>query len=143
MKYEIIRKHMILETAEVNSLKFAHYWKQNLVMTPYLFNKKQVGMLVKSDFWDYWRMWQLFKLYKHGYRISCNKRRASNQRRIFGYYFFFFFFFFDAHLVLWNLAKITTQSQKEKKSFSIAFRTHIKVALPIILKPLGKFWTCV
>ena len=58
-------------------------------------------------------------------------------------WFFFFVFFFDAHLVLWNLAKITTQSQKEKKSFSIAFRTHIKVALPIILKPLGKYWACV
>ena len=42
MKYEIIRKLMVLETVEVNLLKSAHYYqKQNLQMIPYLFNRFQ------------------------------------------------------------------------------------------------------
>ena len=40
MKYEIIRKPMVIEIVEVNLLKYAHYYqKQNLQMMPYLFNK--------------------------------------------------------------------------------------------------------
>ena len=36
MKYEIIRKPMVIERVEVNLLKSAHYYqKQNLQMMPY------------------------------------------------------------------------------------------------------------
>ena len=41
MKYKINRKPMNVERVEVNSLKSACYWKQNLEMIPYLFNKFQ------------------------------------------------------------------------------------------------------
>ena len=39
----IIRKHMVTERVEVNSLRSEHYYqKQNLEMTPYLFSKFQI-----------------------------------------------------------------------------------------------------
>ena len=42
MKYEMIRKPMILERVEVNLLKSAHdYVRQNLYMIPFLCNEFQ------------------------------------------------------------------------------------------------------
>ena len=46
MKYEIIRKPLVIERVKVISLKSEHYYKlENLEMIP----KKQMGRLVKPD----------------------------------------------------------------------------------------------
>ena len=61
-------------------------------------------------------------------------------------WFFFFFWCSPCALKFRQNNNSISESQlnnSNSKSFSIAFRTHIKVALPIILKPLGKYWTCV
>ena len=55
MKYKIIRKPMVLDRVEIDSLKSAYYYyKQNFEMTPYLFNKfhrsKWEGLWHLTDF---------------------------------------------------------------------------------------------